>query len=152
MLAHRFDDMAKTPFDPVTTAPERRRRDRELKTIRAMIAMYCRDHHREVPPCDSCAELDAYAQRRVQRCVFGAAKPTCANCTVHCYSAEMRERVRVVMRYAGPKMLLRHPILGVAHMMDGRRPAPELRAAPDLQPQRRPADTKSPPDSQRLSI
>jgi hypothetical protein len=91
-----------------------------------MIRMHCRDWHAGDPLCAECAALASYAARRLERCVFGAAKPTCANCKVHCYSADMRERVRVVMRYAGPRMLLRHPILGIAHLIDGRRPAPEL--------------------------
>ena len=118
--------MATPPFEPIATDRDRRRRDRELRTIRAMIDMYCRDHHGRAAPCADCAELAAYAQRRLERCVFGAAKPTCANCSVHCYSAAMRERVKTVMRYAGPRMLLRHPVLGIAHRVDGRRPAPSL--------------------------
>ena len=114
---------------PDVTALERpRRHDRELSTILVMIGMYCRDHHASESLCDECAALASYAGRRLERCVFGVAKPTCANCKVHCYSAEMRERVRTVMRYAGPRMLLRHPVLGIAHMLDGRRPAPELPA------------------------
>jgi hypothetical protein len=103
-----------------------RRRDRELATIRVMIRMYCANHHAGALPCDDCTELASYAARRIDRCVFGPAKPTCANCKVHCYGAEMRERVRTVMRYAGPRMLLRHPVLAIAHVIDGRRPAPEL--------------------------
>ena len=67
-----------------------------------------------------------YATRRLDRCVFGDDKPTCANCTVHCYSEAMREQVRAVMRYAGPRMLRRHPILAIRHVIDGRRPAPAL--------------------------
>ena len=88
--------------------------------------MYCADHHAGSVPCADCAALAVYAERRIQRCVFGPAKPTCANCKVHCYTADMRQRVKAVMRYAGPRMLLRHPVLAVAHMIDGRRPAPEL--------------------------
>ncbi len=104
------------------------RRARELKTIRAMVRMYCRGHGHECGDalCADCCELMAYATRRLERCVFGDAKPTCANCVVHCYSAEMREKVRVVMRWAGPRMLLRHPILGIRHLLDGRRPVPAL--------------------------
>jgi hypothetical protein len=110
-------------------------RARELTTISAMLDMYCRAHHGGAPAalCASCAELFQYASRRLERCVFGDAKPTCANCIVHCYSAEMREQVRVVMRWAGPRMLLRHPLLGIRHLLDGRRPVPTLpekRAAP----------------------
>jgi Nitrous oxide-stimulated promoter len=104
------------------------RRVRELKTIEAMVRMYCRHHHGDAPLCADCAALFDYARRRLQRCVFGDAKPTCAKCVVHCYSAEMREKVRIVMRWAGPRMLLRHPILGVSHLLDGRRPTPMLPA------------------------
>jgi len=123
------DDPSRPPAGPrfaAADARHRRRRERELATIRLMIRMYCTDHHAESVPCADCAALAAYAERRIQRCVFGAAKPTCANCKVHCYTADMRERVRTVMRYAGPRMLLRHPVLAIAHIVDGRRPAPEL--------------------------
>ena len=68
--------------------------------------------------------------------MFGDAKPTCANCTVHCYSADRREQVRVVMRWAGPRILFRHPVLGILHLLDGRRPAPAL---PDTR-RKKPAD------------
>jgi hypothetical protein len=37
----------------------------------------------------------------------------------------MRERVREVMIFAGPRMLLRHPVLALLHLVvDERRPAP----------------------------
>jgi hypothetical protein len=106
------------------------RRRRELRTIEAMSRMYCRHHHGGRELCAECAELHDYARRRLERCVFGDAKPTCANCTVHCYKADMRERVRVMMRWAGPRMLLRHPVIAVLHLIDGRRPAPRLPEAP----------------------
>jgi len=104
------------------------RRQRELKIIDTMVRMYCRDHRHERREalCAECAALFDYARRRLQRCVFGDAKPTCANCLVHCYSVDMRERVRIVMRWSGPRMLLRHPILAIRHMLDGRRPSPTL--------------------------
>ena len=31
----------------------------------------------------------------------------------------MREAIRVVMRYAGPRMLVRHPVLALGHTIDG---------------------------------
>ncbi|MDI9444206.1 MAG: nitrous oxide-stimulated promoter family protein [Planctomycetota bacterium] len=38
----------------------------------------------------------------------------------------MRQRVKEVMQYAGPRMLLRHPVLAVRHLLDNRRkPAPK---------------------------
>jgi hypothetical protein len=108
------------------------RRARELTIIRAMLRLYCRgqDHCGRAPLCADCAELLDYATRRLERCVFGDAKPTCTNCTVHCYSAEKREQIRQVMKWSGPRMPLRHPILSLYHLFDGHRPAPRLPPKP----------------------
>jgi hypothetical protein len=125
-------DVMPHPVIEFTTDKRFARRARELKTIEAMLRLYCRGHGHEnrAPLCTACRALREYATRRLERCVFGDAKPTCTNCVVHCYSADMREQVRVVMRWAGPRMLLRHPILGILHKLDGRRPAPMLPARP----------------------
>jgi hypothetical protein len=104
------------------TAKAQRRVDRELKTVRAMIHLYCRGNHgAESEPCEVCRALWKYAEERVERCPFRADKPTCLHCTVHCYKREMRESIRVVMRYSGPRMIWRHPILALLHSLDGRR-------------------------------
>ena len=66
-----------------------------------------------------------YALCRVDRCPFGAEKPTCANCPIHCYRPERREKIQQIMRYAGPRMLLRHPILAIRHLLDNRRSIPD---------------------------
>jgi len=100
------------------------RLNRERRTIAAMVAIYCRDHHHARGLCENCAALEAYARQRIDRCVYGSEKPTCFNCPVHCYKRDMREAVREVMRYAGPRMLRRHPILAIRHILDGRRAAP----------------------------
>ena len=44
-------------------------------------------------------------------------KTFCSNCRVHCYKPEMREKIREVMRFSGPRMLLCHPILAVWHVV-----------------------------------
>jgi hypothetical protein len=36
----------------------------------------------------------------------------------------MRERIRAVMRYAGPRMSYRHPILTLFHFWDGHKKPP----------------------------
>ena len=92
-----------------------------------MAGIFCHDIHGEDDGlCEECRELLEYATRRLDRCVFGDDKPTCANCSVHCYNTAMRERVREAMRYAGPRMLWRHPVLAIRHLLDGRRPVPNL--------------------------
>jgi hypothetical protein len=120
------------PVVEFTTDKRFVRRARELKTMAAMVRLYCRAHAHpgRAPLCTDCAALLEYATRRLERCVFGDTKPTCTNCTVHCYSAEKREQMRVVMQWAGPRMALRHPILSIFHVLDGHRPAPVLPAKP----------------------
>jgi predicted amidophosphoribosyltransferase len=85
-----------------------------------MVGLYCRGHHgRTKEICGDCRDLLEYALRRLDCCPFGAEKTTCAHCPIHCYKPEMRARVRAVMRYAGPRMLFRHPILALFHFLDG---------------------------------
>ena len=100
---------------------------RELRTIAAMINIYCQAHHHSAAvPCEDCRRLLDYADRRLDTCPFHADKPVCNKCTVHCYSKSMRERVRQVMRFSGPRMIFRHPWLTLRHLIDTRRPAPGL--------------------------
>lgn len=98
-----------------------RRMTRERKTVSAMIGIYCRDIHAGSGNalCPHCSELWIYAKERLDRCPFQGSKTTCANCAVHCYRPSMREKIREVMRYAGPRMTYRHPLLALFHFIDG---------------------------------
>jgi predicted amidophosphoribosyltransferase len=93
------------------------RLEKERKTIGTMIKMYCKNFHasnNEI--CENCSELLEYADKRLDTCRFGEDKPTCEKCTIHCYKPEMREKVRKVMRYSGPRMIYTHPIMGFRHL------------------------------------
>jgi hypothetical protein len=107
-----------------------RRLNREWQTIAAMICCYCRNHH-EAPDglCAECQGLLDYAGVRLERCRFGSEKPVCAKCPVHCYQRARRDQVKIVMHYAGPRMLWKHPILSLRHWVDGwgRKPDPAVR-------------------------
>ena len=105
---------------------------REHRTLTAMVRIYCRrEHGGGAALCAECRTLLDYAEGRLERCVFQEEKPTCAKCPVHCYAATQRERVKVIMRVAGLKMLWRHPVLAVRHMLDGFRPVPPLKKPKD---------------------
>ncbi len=94
--------------------------DRELRTVGQMIALYCRDVHKtDTGLCAECASLLEYAGARLVKCRFGEDKPTCAKCSIHCYSSARRTQIREVMRYAGPRMLLRHPLSSLRHGIRG---------------------------------
>jgi len=100
--------------------------EREIKTGRIMIAMYCRRHHGGREICEDCRKLADYAAQRVRRCPFGANKPACGKCKIHCFKPQMGLQMRNVMRFAGPKMMSRHPILAIRHLLVQRKPAPDL--------------------------
>lgn len=72
----------------------------EKATVELMIRLYCSRKEGNDTLCPACSELLDYAINRLDRCRFGPDKPTCRKCSVHCYSNEMRERIRTVMRWA----------------------------------------------------
>ena len=84
-----------------------------------MLDIYCRANHTAKPLCAECTELETYVQQRLDKCPFGMLKPTCKNCQIHCYSLENRNKIRKVMKFAGPRMLTRHPILAFCHLLQG---------------------------------
>jgi hypothetical protein len=100
---------------------------REKKTIEAMVNIYCKakhESHREL--CSECTEFLAYAKMRLDKCPFQEKKSTCGKCLVHCYKPDMREKVKRIMRYSGPRMLLHHPVLALHHAWDGRKKPQKL--------------------------
>lgn len=93
----------------------------EARTVAAMIRIYCRAHHGAAKElCEDCAGLLAYARERIEKCPFGDSKPVCNKCTVHCYKPELRGQIKTVMRFAGSRMLLRHPVLAIRHLVRSR--------------------------------
>lgn len=92
------------------------RADREKRVVERMIRLYCRKKERNDELCPACRELIEYARMRLEHCRFGAGKPTCRQCPVHCYRPEMRARIREVMRWAGPRMVIYHPVSALLHL------------------------------------
>jgi len=92
---------------------------REKMTVRAMIRIYCVAHHgRSKELCSECRGLLEYSHERIEACPLLENKPTCAECKIHCYGLARREQIRQVMRFSGPRMICRHPVLALRHMMD----------------------------------
>ena len=98
------------------------KRQREKEMVSQMITLYCRrQHHTHGQLCPECAALRDYACQRSDRCPFMETKTFCANCKVHCYKPDMREKIRVVMRFSGPRMLFHHPVAAIRHVIETRR-------------------------------
>jgi hypothetical protein len=95
------------------------RRERESAMVQAMIGMYCRAKHTgKHTLCPECQALAQYAEKRLLSCMYGELKPVCKVCPVHCYSPSMRGQMQQVMRWAGPKMILRKPAFAIMHVLD----------------------------------
>ena len=97
------------------------KREREKKLVSQIVRLYCRKKHKTKNGfCPECRELDAYAKLRSDKCPFMETKTFCSNCKVHCYKPEMREKIRNVMRFSGPRMMFNHPILAVRHIIESK--------------------------------
>ena len=97
----------------------------ELETIIAMTSIYCGDHHSQAE-CQSCAEFIEHAKQKLDRCVYGDKKPACKKCPIHCYKPDKREQARIIMRYSGPKMLFKHPLLAIKHLIKATKKFPAI--------------------------
>ena len=88
----------------------------EKNVVEQMIRLYCRKREGNAQLCPTCRELLDYAHRRLDKCRYGEDKPTCKKCPIHCYKPEMKERIRMVMRWSGPRMMLYHPLAAIGHL------------------------------------
>lgn len=86
-----------------------------------MIRLYCTKKEKNKHLCPDCAELLHYAHTRLERCPFGEEKPDCKQCSVHCYKPLLRERMRKVMRFSGPRMLVYAPWEAIKHLLRKKR-------------------------------
>lgn len=125
------DNLISTLMTPATAKKKNDlagvRLSRERRMMAAMVRIYCRDlHSTREGLCEACRRFMDYADLRLERCRFGEDKPTCAKCPVHCYQRDRRELARVIMRYAGPRMMWEHPVMSLRHWLDGYRKAPAL--------------------------
>lgn len=90
----------------------------EKKIVGLMIRLYCRRKEKNAVLCPDCEELLRYAHARLDHCPFGERKSSCKKCIVHCYKPAMRERMRLVMRFSGPRMLLYAPWAAIRHLLN----------------------------------
>ena len=97
------------------------KREREKETVSLMISIYCRKKHGFKELCPDCDALDAYARARSDSCPFMETKTFCSNCKVHCYKPAMREKIREVMRFSGPRMIFHHPVMAIRHVIESKK-------------------------------
>lgn len=99
-----------------------KKREKEQFIVKKMITIYCHKNHRtKVDLCNECQALYDYTKKRIEKCPFMEEKTFCANCNVHCYKVDMREKIKEVMRFSGPRMLFYRPLLVIWHVICSKR-------------------------------
>ena len=83
-----------------------------------MIETYCKKKckSKEIP-CEECQDLIEYSNMRIDKCPHMESKSFCSSCKTHCYDAEYKEKIKIVMRFSGPRIILYHPIVTLKHMI-----------------------------------
>ena len=92
--------------------------EREKKVVSKMIELYCRKKLGLSEIDEEYIALMEYAHRRLDGCKYGEKKPACKRCPIHCYKPEMREKIRAIMRWAGPRMMIYDPIAAIRHLFN----------------------------------
>ena len=92
--------------------------EKERKLIPVMIRKYCHGRHgtKGEALCEECRALTEYALFRLEKCPFKVNKKFCSFCKIHCYKPDMREKIKDVMKWAGPRMIFTHPIFAMKHV------------------------------------
>ena len=92
--------------------------DHEKRVVELMIRIFCRKKEKNTILCPDCVELLHYAHSRLDRCPFGEKKKACKQCAIHCYKPAMREKMKQVMRFSGPRMILYATVEAIRHILN----------------------------------
>ena len=89
----------------------------EYKIIKQMVRVYCeKNHHTKDYLCEDCQKLVEYSQLRIINCPHKENKKFCSGCKTHCYKKEMKQKIKTVMKFSGPRMILYNPLIVIKHM------------------------------------
>ena len=91
--------------------------EKEKEIVELMIRLYCNKKHKcDCKLCDDCSELLYYAHKRLDYCKFGNNKTSCSKCKIHCYKKDMKEKIKAVMKFSGPRLIIYRPYEFIRHI------------------------------------
>ncbi len=94
-----------------------KRHNWEKNTVYKMIRLFCNAHHNtDKQLCNDCSDLFNYSILRINNCFYEINKPVCSSCKTHCFNKKNREKIRLVMRWSGPKMLWYYPFTSMKYL------------------------------------
>ena len=92
---------------------------KEKDTIKLMIGIYCKKKHKHKDGlCDECQQLLDYSNKRLEFCKFGEEKSFCSKCEIHCYKKDMKVKIKEVMRFSGPRLIIYSPLQFIKHIFE----------------------------------
>ena len=96
------------------------KREEEKRLVALMIRIYCNKTHKTKKGelCETCEQLRSYAYGQIDRCRFIETKTFCSSCKEPCYRPDMREKIREVMRFSGPRMIFYEPGCAIRHLLE----------------------------------
>jgi hypothetical protein len=109
---------------------------RDLRTLARFVTFYCNHVHPDAPRsptrlraidvericgrpvllCKACGKLLAHAFVKRVQCPLDP-KPACKKCPQHCYAPSYRAQIQEVMRFSGPRLLLRGRLDYLLHLL-----------------------------------
>lgn len=94
--------------------------DKDKRTLEAIGKIYCRGNHGgcerdSTGLCPDCRQVIDSTLDRTASCPFGHAQ-NCQDCHIHCQRGEAQQRIQDIMRYAAPRMALRHPVMTFGYL------------------------------------
>ena len=99
---------------------------REAVAIGYMIVIFCTGRHQPVDKlCEECRQVLDHVKQAVELCLYKEDKPVCGKCATNCYNPAIKQKLQLIMRYAGPRMMVHHPVLALRHCLDALRAPPK---------------------------
>lgn len=101
----------------------------DKKIISTMISIYCNGNSHKANEenkvkddiCPNCKRLQEYAYSKIDKCpkLKSGKKAICGTCKNNCYMQddELSNMMKAVMKYSGPRMILKHPLMTIKHAL-----------------------------------
>lgn len=86
--------------------------DKEKELLTIMISIYEKGHQQDL------SELKEYVFKRIDCCPRKEEKTFCSSCPIHCYQKKYRDQIKEVMKYSGKRMLFKHPLITIKHLIN----------------------------------
>ncbi len=94
--------------------------EKDRRTLQAIGRIYCQGNHAErgkdvAGMCSECGAAIEQTLARAEACPHGH-EGNCQDCATPCQRGEAQERIKAIMRYAAPRMLVRHPLMTLEYL------------------------------------